>query len=668
MKLTDPVSTLPFVGEVMKKNLKKLGIHTIFDLLHHIPSRYSDFSHTVPIEDLKVGESVTVEGQIISLRNIYTKTGKVMQEGILSDGENTIPVIWFRQVYLIKTLPPGTMVALTGKVGFWGKKKAITAPSYEKIFENKERLHSGRLVPVYPETAGITSKWMRRLVNSALSKVDLSDFLNNDFLETNELHSMAESFKKIHVPEKLTDAEEGRIRLAYNELLALELAQIERKKEWLKKNVALKLTVSNQDIFEFLSKLPFSPTTSQSRSMGEIASELSNSTPMNRLLEGDVGSGKTLVAAFASYVAFKNDAASLIMAPTQILAQQHEKVLSQLLAPFNVPVEIVTSKEKTKTLEKKGVYVGTQALLYKFITSKVGLVVIDEQHRFGVGQRSELAEQGKHVPHILTMTATPIPRTIALTLYGDLSLSTLDELPKGRKSIITWVVPPKKRDSGYEWVDKQIAEVEAQVFVVCPLIDESESEKMKEVKSATVEYERLKKLFPTRSIALLHGRMKAQEKNDILADFRNKKFDILVTTPVVEVGIDIPNATIMVIEAADRFGLAALHQLRGRVGRGEKQSYCLLMSENTSEKAQIRLKAMSKTLSGRELAELDLSLRGPGEIFGTKQSGIPELKIARWTDIDLIKKVKESASKVVEEKELYKSIMDYFKILQKAAN
>ncbi len=669
MQLADSVTSLPFVGDVMEKKLKKLGIHTIYDLLHHVPSRYSDFSKTSSVENLKIGEQVTVEGQIISLRNIYTKTGKVMQEGVISDGENTISVIWFRQVYLIKTLPVGTMVALTGKVGFWGKKKALTSPNYEKIFENKERLHSGRIVPIYPETAGVTSKWIRRLVKTALEKIGNDDYLSPNFLKEEKLLSITESFTKIHEPKALVDTEEGRIRLAYNELLALELAQRERRNEWLKKSVSKKLITNNKTIENFLTNIPFTPTPSQKRSMEEIALEISDSIPMNRLLEGDVGSGKTLVAAYAAFIASENNASTLIMAPTQILAAQHFKVLTTLLTPFNIPVFQVTSKDKVKAVKEKGVYVGTQALLFKLITAEVGLVVIDEQHRFGVGQRSELSDQeGTNVPHTLTMTATPIPRTIALTLYGDLSLSTLDELPSGRKPITTWVVPKKKRDSAYEWIDKQIKTEEAQVFVVCPLIDESESEKMKEVKSATVEFDRLKKLFPKRRIALLHGRMKNTEKDEILTDFRNKNYDILVTTPVVEVGIDIPNATIMVIEAADRFGLAALHQLRGRVGRGEKQSYCLLMSENTSEKATTRLKAMSKTLSGRELAELDLSLRGPGEIFGTKQSGLPELRIARWTDIDLIKKVKLSAEKVMEDPQLYSSIMEYFKMLQKAAN
>lgn len=652
----------------MEQKLKKLGIKTVYDLLHHIPSRYQDFSRTVPIPELKIGDQVTIEGQITAIKNIYTKAGKVMQEAELSDGEHTITVVWFRQTYLVKNLPPGTMVALTGKVGFWGRKKAIVSPNYEKIVELQDRLHSGRLLPIYPETAGVTSKWIRRLLSEAFKESQIEDFFEESFLNQYQLLSLQTSLQKIHNPEVLTDTEVGRVRLAFNELIALELSQIERRREWLSKNVALNLSVPPNSVLEFLEKLPFTPTKSQLRSMSEIAEELGQTVPMNRLLEGDVGSGKTLVAAFGAFITGKNNASSLIMAPTQILAQQHHKTLSMLLNPHGIDVVPVTSKEKIKLLDKPAVYVGTQALLFKYISSQTGFVVIDEQHRFGVGQRAHLSTQSDTVPHVLTMTATPIPRTIALTLYGDLNLSTLDEMPSGRKRIKTWVIPPKKRDDAYNWIEKEITENEAQVFVVCPLIDESEHEKMKEVKAATVEYKRLKKLFPKRKIALLHGKMKAKEKDTLLTDFREKKYDILVTTPVVEVGIDIPNATIMVIEAADRFGLAALHQLRGRVGRGEKQSYCLLMTENQSEAVRTRLTAMSKTLSGRELAELDLSLRGPGEIFGTKQSGLPELRIARWTDIDLIKKTKAIANEITKDQKRYQTLFEYLQMLQTAPN
>lgn len=668
MTFNSKVTDLPGVGPELCKKLNKLGIETIFDLLHHIPSRYSDFSQKTKISDLKIGENVTVEGQITQIKNIFTKNGKVMQEAIISDGESTMPVVWFRQIYLLKTLPPGSFVALTGKVGFWGKKRAIMSPQYEKITDNSDRLHSGRIVSIYHETEGVTSKWLRRLVHLALKEIESTEFLPNNILETINLKKIDESLKKVHQPTDLNESEQGRIRLAFNELLGLELAQRERRSAWLSKNVSLKLSVPTTALFEFLDKLPFTPTKSQTRSMGEIASELSREIPMNRLLEGDVGSGKTLVAAFASFVASKSNASSLIMAPTQILAQQHFETLTKLLSPHNIPVSLITAKEKVKSIKKLGVYVGTQALLFKYINSDIGLVVIDEQHRFGVSQRAKLSESGKAVPHVLTMTATPIPRTIALTLYGDLELSTLDELPKGRKPITTWVVPPKKRDAAYEWIDKKIEETKSQVFVVCPLIEESESEKMKEIKAATSEYKKLVKIFPKRKVALLHGRMKIAEKTKILDDFKNKIYDILVTTPVVEVGIDVPNATIMVIEAADRFGLAALHQLRGRVGRGEKESFCLLLTENLSEKVKTRLTAMSKTMSGHELAELDLSLRGPGEIFGTKQSGVPELKIARWTDVELIKRVKDVANEISNDPNKYQDVFLYYHSLQKAPN
>ncbi len=668
MKFTDPVSVLPLVGEAMETKLKKLGIKNVRDLLHHVPSRYSDYSNVTPLNEVQIGDQLTIEAQVVSIKNIFSKSGKVMQEAVISDGEHSLIAVWFRQTYLPKTLPPGTQVAFTGKIGFWGKKKAIVAPSFEKLVENTERLHSGRIVPTYRETAGVTSKWLRRVVHNTLKQLSEEDFLSSDITEKYVFADLITSLKLIHEPATIEDVELGRRRLAFNELLMHQLAQRERQMAWTDKHAAKKLSVSSTLLLEFLSKLPFTPTKSQIRAMGEIANDLALSVPMNRLLEGDVGSGKTAVAAFAMFVGYLNGVTSLIMAPTQILAAQHAQTISSLLAPFNIPVIAVSSIEKAKKINETAVYVGTHALLFKLIHSQVGVIVIDEQHRFGVTQRAQLAEQGKRVPHVLTMTATPIPRTIALTLYGDLALSTLDELPAGRKKITTWVIPPKKRKASYEWIDKQIEETDSQVFVVCPLIDESESEKMKEVKAAKTEFERLTKVFKNRRLTLLHGKMKVGEKQAVLDDFKAKKYDILVTTPVVEVGIDIPNATIMMIEAADRFGLAALHQLRGRVGRGEKQSYCLLMSDNQSEKSKKRLTAMSKTMSGLELAELDLSLRGPGEIFGTKQSGIAELTIARWTDVELIKLSKEVADHIMTNPEDFRPVFEYYKGFQEAAN
>lgn len=670
MKLTphSDVTDIPLVGEQTAVKLKKLGIYKAHDLLHHVPSRYQDYREEGEIGKVTVGQTVTLRATVVEIKNIYTKNGKVVQDALLTDGEHNIHAIWFRQVYLPKTLPSGTFAAFTGKVSFWGRQKALFAPQFEKIEDNKELIHTGRIVPIYPETAGVTSKWLRRVVHNTLSNIEIPEFLPENLINEEHLAGFSESLHFIHKPEDLSQAEKGRHRLAFNELLLLQLAQKERAHAWKGGNVTKKLKVTTDLMLQFLENLPFSATKSQIRSMKELAQDLGDTTPMNRLLEGDVGSGKTAVAAFGCFVSMINKASAIVMAPTQILAQQHANTLAALLSPFDIPVVLVTSREKVKQLKEKAVYVGTQALLFKFINADVGFVVIDEQHRFGVVQRAELMEKGKRIPHVLTMTATPIPRTVALTLYGDLDLSTLDELPSGRKPIKTWVVPAKKRNSAYEWIEKEIEKTHCQAFVVCPLIEVSEVEKMKQVKAATEEFQKLKTIFKKRRLALLHGKMKAEEKKKILDSFRAHEIDILVTTPVVEVGVDIPNAAIMVIEAADRFGLAALHQLRGRVGRGTLSSYCLLMTENGSEKVQKRLSAMSKTLSGRALAELDLELRGPGEIFGTRQSGIPELSIARWTDIDLIKRTKSLAATISENPNDYASIYEYFHMRKKVSN
>jgi ATP-dependent DNA helicase RecG len=373
-------------------------------------------------------------------------------------------------------------------------------------------------------------------------------------------------------------------------------------------------------------------------------------------LEGDVGSGKTAVAAAGIYAALLNNKKSIVMAPTQILAEQHFKTISQLLP--KTKVELITSA--TKKFDKDAsVFIGTHALLHKKIDfSDVSFVVIDEQHRFGVEQRSHLVN-GKNTPHILTMTATPIPRTVALTTYGDLDLSVLTDMPAKRQKITTWVIPEEKRKGAYDWINKQLTTYHTQAFIVCPLIDVSEHETMKDIKSVLNEFESLKKIFKKQKLGLLHGKLKPSEKNKVLDDFRNKKIDILVTTPVVEVGIDIPNATIMMIEASERFGLAQLHQLRGRVGRGDKKSYCLLFSNIKYSK---RLKAMEKESSGFELAEIDLKLRGPGEIFGTHQSGFPELKVASWNNYEMIHDAKEVAKVITQKPKEYPELFKNLKM------
>jgi ATP-dependent DNA helicase RecG len=650
MDLKDSVEILPFVGERTTDKLAKLGIATIQDLLHHIPRRYIDFRKTVPIAQAQIGEVVTLQGKIISITNVFTKNRKQMQKAVVADDTGRINVLWFNQPYLLYSLKKDLTISLAGEVSLWREGRTLLTPEYEIAKSNKKALHTGRLIPVYPETASISSKWLRARIDhafkQALDENLVKEFLPPDFLLSENFLDFKSALLAVHYPKDLAEAEKGRERLALNELLFLELNNLQKRQAWRKTTLSQKLSLDQKLIQEFIAKLPFKLTAAQEKATQEILTDLTKDQPMNRLLEGDVGSGKTVVAAVAAFVAFLNGKQSVFMAPTQILAQQHYQTLKSLLAPFKVRLALLTSTSKKKDLGRTDLFIGTHALLDKKTNfENTALTVIDEQHRFGVKQRALLIKKGKSkklVPHVLTMTATPIPRTVAMTLYGDLDLSILDELPKGRQKITTWLVPPAKRESAYQWIAAQ----KTQTFMVCPLIEESDKETMSDVKAVKSEYEKLKKLLPKLKIGLLHGRLKSKEKERVVKSFRQGKTDILVATPVVEVGIDIPQATIMVIEAAERFGLASLHQLRGRVGRSDQKSYCLLFTESASPKVQTRLEALKRNLSGFELAEIDLKMRGPGEVFGLKQHGFNELKIASWQDEKLIKLAKELARKL----------------------
>ncbi len=658
MNLNDSVTRIPHVGPEYAKKLTKLGIYTVRDLLQHIPVRYTDLSHESSIAHLEVGTTATVKGQVVGIKNIFTKSRKTFQEGALSDGDYSVKVVWFNQPFLVKSLPTNSLVSVSGKVSLWKGKVALVSPQWERVQVTGETLHTGRIVPVYAETAGVSSKWLRAIIKRVVSESTIADYTN----VFNHL-DLDKAYQYIHFPTQMEEAQAARSRLAFDELLGHQIVSKLEKIKWRKFHKSPPIPLDNKTLERFTTSLPFTLTQSQTRSVNEVLADLTQKIPMNRLLEGDVGSGKTVVAASAAFMVYAAGYQTIVMAPTQILAEQHAITLKSILEPFGVRVALVTSGIKETIIGRTDVVVGTHALLHHpELYREVGLVVIDEQHRFGVRQRaliSELSEKRRLTPHILTMTATPIPRTIALTLYGELSLSTLDELPSGRIPIKTWVIPEAKREGAYAWIEKEVSTHSSQVFVVCPLIDESEVATMKEVKAAKAEYEKLKAIFTSLRVVLLHGKMKKQEKSDVLSDYKKGLYDILVTTPVVEVGIDIPNASIMMIEASERFGLAQLHQLRGRVGRGTLASYCLLMT-TTKGAAKARLEAMTKTLSGRELAEFDLSLRGPGEIFGTKQSGITELKIANWQDTDLISAASESAQKVVENEEKFADVIAFF--------
>lgn len=660
MDLSSPISDLPNVGPIFQRKFSKLDIKTIRDLVCHIPSRYEDFSLITKISKLYPGQTATVHAKIVSLKNIFSRRGLRMQIGSVEDETGKIQVIWFNQPFLLRTLYPGRLVSLSGKVGFFNKKLVFSSPDYELLTDDTtETLHTGRLVPIYPETAGLSSKWIRRtLVRTIKNKyLTISETLPSHVLKKYKLKKLEDAINSVHFPKSLKEASEGRRRLAFDELLDLQLKSQCRKIDWKKNKVSNTLVVQKSLMNQFIKQLPFELTSSQKQAIKELTEDLAKPVPMNRLLEGDVGSGKTVVAAAGALVAFANGFQTVIMAPTQILANQHYETFKKLFSEFKIRISLITSGPKKMEIGRSDVFIGTHALIHKKIVfDKVAFVVIDEQHRFGVEQRARLAKKSG-TPHILTMTATPIPRTIALTTYGDLDLSQLTEMPKGRQKVITWVIPEKKRSAAYDWIHPQITIHKAQVFIVCPLIEDSQTETLADVKSVTSEFERLKEVFSKLKLGLIHGRMKAEEKDKVLSAFRSGKINILVATPVVEVGIDIPNATIMLIESAERYGLAQLHQLRGRVGRSDKKSYCLLFSNFHSGNAFRRLKAMEKSHSGFELAELDLKMRGPGQIFGTLQSGFPELKIASWSDGTLIASTKKLALDILNQPGKYKHLL-----------
>lgn len=663
MKLDTPILRLPSVGPVFANRLSKLEIETVEDLLLHVPSRYIDYSLKSDVGKLQVGQIVTVQGKIESIKNIYTTHGKKIQIAEISDATGILTAIWFNQPFLVRTIKKGQIYSFSGKIDWFNRKISMVSPDYEQIGKDSKTLHTGRLVSVYPETSRVSSKWLRGKVSLALSQTSewLNEFVPQEVLTKFFLMDYKKAVTSVHFPENPEDAFQAKVRLSFNELLFSHLRSLLRKRDWHKIKAANKLNVASMVMEDFIKTLPFDLTQSQIRSISEILGDLSKDSPMNRLLEGDVGSGKTVVAAAAAFVAFTNGFQSVFMAPTQILATQHFNTLTEIFARFKIRVGLITSSIVKKDLGRTDIFVGTHALIHKNIDfENVALVVIDEQHRFGVEQRAHLIRKsGKHgkAPHILTMTATPIPRTAALTIYGDLDLSTLDELPKGRQPITTWVISPAKRDAAYEWIKDKIKKENIQVYIICPLIDESNIETMKQVKAATNEYEKLKQIFSDMKVGLLHGRQSAKIKNEVLDSFKNGVTKVLVSTPVVEVGIDVANATIMVIEGAERFGLAQLHQLRGRVGRGVKKSYCLLITDSRSRVVFTRLKALTKSASGFELAELDLKMRGPGEIFGKQQHGFLGLKIASWNDTDLIKKSRSVAEEAVSNPEKFSKLL-----------
>lgn len=649
------IESLPATRSTTISRFKSVGVKTFGDLLNYFPRRYDDRSIIAPIFSLQVGDKVSIVGTIDEIKNQYARSRLTIQTAVITDETGSIQAVWFNQRYLARALKPGSKVALWGEVKLYRGKKIISPQEYEIIGDESKTLsHVGAIVPVYQETRGLSSKTIREKVLHLIGLYNKTDPLDSEFLPSsiltaNGLISEHSALIQIHRPTSAQEIKDARHRLSFDELFTIQLAAYFTRKHWDQERVgnSLKVESFKKQIEAFINALPYSLTSSQNKAVDEILSDIEKAKPMNRFLQGDVGSGKTVVAAVASYVTFLNGFKTLIMAPTEILAQQHFATLSELFKNTNVKVSLVSGSSKklqakSSKLQEFDVMVGTQALLHRALdTKKVGLVVIDEQHRFGVKQRSQLKQIGIN-PHLLTMTATPIPRTVALTIFGELDMSIIDEMPLNRLPVKSWVVPSAKRQAAYDWIEKQIANGD-QVFVICPLIDESPVESLVSTRAAQKEFATLsEKIFPNRKLALLHGKMKSVEKEKIMTAFKNKEIDILVSTSVVEVGIDIPNATVILIEGSERFGLAQLHQLRGRVGRGTKQSYCLLFTSDLIPIESPRLTYFANHNKGIDISEFDLQHRGAGEMYGTKQHGYSDLKIATLTDYPLIQKTREA--------------------------
>ncbi|MCB9821790.1 ATP-dependent DNA helicase RecG [Candidatus Nomurabacteria bacterium] len=647
MDLQSSVEKIKGVGPETAKKLGILGVESIYDLLTFWPRRYDDYSEVLPIKDIEPG-AVTVKAQIESIITKRVRRGMHITEAVIRDESSAIRVVWFNQPYREKYFKTGKEYYFSGLYDFSFNRYVLQNPTVE---ESKEfTANTARIVPIYPQTKGLDSKIIRKTISEITSMFqELSETIPSWVSEQYDFMSYAEAAYQLHWPENQTKLAEARERIGFEEVFAYVLAGQLNKKQ-IEDEVALPILFNQDFAKQYTKTLPFELTPEQKQCSWEILQDIEREHPMNRLLEGDVGAGKTVVAAMAAYMASKQGIQTAIMAPTELLARQHAVTLANLLEPLGVTIGLLTSavkgkpKEALKSQLEEGsldIVVGTHALLQESVTFKrLGLIVIDEQHRFGVKQRQKLVDKAEKIPHILSMTATPIPRSLALTVYGELDISIINSKPKNRLPIQTNIWSPNSRPQLYQIIDDEIKSGR-QAFVVCPLIDESEGS---EVKSVNEEVKRLKKdIFKTRRIGTLHGKMKDDEKARVMQDFADKKLDILVSTTVIEVGIDIPNASVMLIEGADQFGLAQLHQLRGRVGRGEYQGYCYLVP-TSSQKPSKRLRAMESTRDGFKLAEMDLELRGPGAIYGSKQHGALDLKIANISDVALIKNAKKSAA------------------------
>ncbi len=662
INLASPITAIPKVGPKYKVLLEKLEIYKVEDLLYHFPFRYDDFAKVKNIKDVVEGDVITIEATLAKLNNIFTRNGKKLTVAKAIDLTGPIEIIWFNQHYLSTALTVGKTYYFSGKVGKFNNKITLIAPEQEEKSDNS--LNTARLVPVYPETASVTSRWLRARINDILSKeTDLEEFLPTQILERNEFPKIDWAIKQIHFPENLENAQAAKERLSFDELF-VELLNVEkRKSEWSTKLEGYIFKPHKKTVDEFIEILPFKLTDSQVEAVQNIVDHTTKTHPMNVLLEGDVGTGKTVVAVIASYLTHLNKLKTLYMAPTEILAKQHFQTFKMLLGE-KLKIELATGSIKPKSNDWD-ILIGTHAILFNKEEYKdIGLVIIDEQHRFGVEQRGKILELGNKgtdskIPHLLSMTATPIPRTLALTLYGDLSITTLKTHPKKKKKINTKVVKDAQRESAYKWV----REKNVQCFIVCPLIEVSESMALENVKAAQHEFHKLQEgVFKDLNMGLLHGKMKPKEKEEIIEKFKSGEIQVLVSTPVIEVGIDVPEATVIVVESSERYGLASLHQLRGRVGRGGQEGFCFLCMSTESPSSYERLKHLETVNNGLELAEIDMRIRGTGDIFGTMQHGFKKFKIAELSNMKLLENAKNWAQEIYKEIDAYPKLKELIKV------
>jgi len=652
--LTQPLNAVLKIRAQEWEKLERLGLRTVEDALYYLPRDYYDCRNPVPLNKLRLGMTTTIVGTLQTVNVRKTARNHTIVEAKIADGTAIVRVSWFNQQHVARVLRPhiGQRIAVSGHTELYNNYLQFVPRDYEFPDED-EAIHTGRLVPVYPLTEGLTQRWLRGVIRKALDAALhlVVDPLPPDLRRDHALPPLQEALRAYHMPAGEEEKGAATHRLAFDELLCVSIGMLRRKRDWQQGAPARPIPHDPDALERFEAELPFALTGAQRRVLRAILGDMARSVPMSRLLQGDVGSGKTVVAAAALLVAAQAGLQGAIMAPTEILAEQHARSMARVLAPFGVEVALLTGSVKGP--ERKRVYagaadgsisllVGTHALIQEGVTfDRLALAVVDEQHRFGVEQRGALRQKGYN-PHVLAMTATPIPRTLSLTLYGDLDVAVIDERPPGRQPIETSWVPSDA--TAYRVVREQVT-AGRQAFVVCPLVEESDKS---EARAAVAEQKRLQRdVFPDLSVGLLHGKMKGSEKEAILKRFRDGEIQILVATSVVEVGIDVPNATVMVVQEANRFGLAQLHQFRGRVGRGAEQSYCILLAEGASAVGQQRLQALTATDDGFKLAEEDLRLRGPGEVWGTRQSGVPELTVAGVGDARVIEEARGAAERVV---------------------